>query len=225
VSQRLASTVPFAPPAPRVVVASRIAAEDARFWLVDAHGGRHPVGIHGRVGRDAEACQLIVVHDSVSRQHAELSAVDGCCYVRDLGSTNGTYLDGRRQAPRAAAPMSNGQLLLLGNVRFTVSTAALLPCLRLEGATVSLGPERVSLAASEAACLARLAARRADDLGQPEPHRGFVRAAELVPLLEDGRVPELIGRLGRALGKLGAGDLLEHRAGFGYRLLADLGPR
>ncbi|HVU92872.1 MAG TPA: FtsK/SpoIIIE domain-containing protein, partial [Jatrophihabitans sp.] len=44
------------------------------------------------VGRDA-GCDLVLSDPDVSRRHAEI-AVDGSITVRDLGSTNGTYLDG-----------------------------------------------------------------------------------------------------------------------------------
>ncbi|WP_088343255.1 MULTISPECIES: FHA domain-containing protein [Rhodomicrobium] len=49
------------------------------------------------VGRSAEHCHIVLPDPRVSRRHAELSyfADKGLC-VRDLASTNGTYLDGAR---------------------------------------------------------------------------------------------------------------------------------
>jgi pSer/pThr/pTyr-binding forkhead associated (FHA) protein len=38
----------------------------------------------------------VLSDDTVSRRHAELWLVDGRWHVRDLGSSNGTYLNGRR---------------------------------------------------------------------------------------------------------------------------------
>ena len=38
--------------------------------------------------------EIVIRSDSASRQHAELSIEDGVARVRDLGSTNGTYLNG-----------------------------------------------------------------------------------------------------------------------------------
>jgi membrane-bound lytic murein transglycosylase D len=51
----------------------------------------------GRIllGRDA-ACSIRIDDDGVSRQHAEIYPVGGQWRVRDLGSSNGTWLDGER---------------------------------------------------------------------------------------------------------------------------------
>ena len=49
-----------------------------------------------RIGRDRN-CQITIQEDSsVSRHHAEVSFEDDCWWLRDLGSSNGTYLDGRK---------------------------------------------------------------------------------------------------------------------------------
>jgi len=60
--------------------------------------GRETVVSPGRtwsIGRDA-ACGLVVEHSHVSRKHAELSYADGVWTYRDLGSANGSWVDGRR---------------------------------------------------------------------------------------------------------------------------------
>lgn len=46
-----------------------------------------------RVGR-APDCDLVLGHPSVSRAHAELRQEDGAWRLRDLGSKNGTFVDG-----------------------------------------------------------------------------------------------------------------------------------
>lgn len=46
-----------------------------------------------RVGRDA-TCTVRIDHEGVSRLHAEFFRAGVVWYVRDLGSSNGTYLDG-----------------------------------------------------------------------------------------------------------------------------------
>ncbi|MFF3613263.1 FHA domain-containing protein [Streptomyces sp. NPDC002580] len=48
-----------------------------------------------RIGRDP-ASGLRLNHDTVSRVHAELSRQSGVWVLRDLGSTNGTTVNGRR---------------------------------------------------------------------------------------------------------------------------------
>ncbi|MEU8591871.1 DUF1707 and FHA domain-containing protein [Streptomyces sp. NPDC048664] len=47
------------------------------------------------IGRDP-ASGLRLCHETVSRVHAELSRQDGLWVLRDLGSTNGTTVNGRR---------------------------------------------------------------------------------------------------------------------------------
>jgi pSer/pThr/pTyr-binding forkhead associated (FHA) protein len=47
------------------------------------------------VGRSHSA-DIILPSDNVSRRHARLYTVDGRCYVEDLGSANGVFVNGRR---------------------------------------------------------------------------------------------------------------------------------
>ncbi len=52
---------------------------------------------------------------SVSVRHAEMVRVDGGYEIRDLGSTNGTKVDGDR---RLSIPLKSGATVLLGDVAF-----------------------------------------------------------------------------------------------------------
>jgi len=56
----------------------------------------------------------------VSRRHAEFILSDGQLYVRDLGSTNGTRLNGRLLQPQRTYRLSEGDLLQLGNLYMVV---------------------------------------------------------------------------------------------------------
>lgn len=47
------------------------------------------------IGRGAD-CQLLLDDDYVSTRHARVVTADGGVYVEDLGSTNGTYVNGAR---------------------------------------------------------------------------------------------------------------------------------
>jgi pSer/pThr/pTyr-binding forkhead associated (FHA) protein len=47
------------------------------------------------IGRGAD-CQLILDDDYVSTRHARVVRGDNGIYVEDLGSTNGTYVNGQR---------------------------------------------------------------------------------------------------------------------------------
>ncbi|MGR4065985.1 MAG: FHA domain-containing protein [Vulcanimicrobiaceae bacterium] len=46
------------------------------------------------IGRSS-GCDLVLEDPEVSRRHARLEAENGVPYVRDLGSSNGTFLNGR----------------------------------------------------------------------------------------------------------------------------------
>lgn len=59
------------------------------------------------VGRQ-EGCDLLLDHKSVSKIHCVLVKGDGIIFLRDLGSTNGTRVNGQRV--RRAALMSDDQL-------------------------------------------------------------------------------------------------------------------
>ncbi|BFM11459.1 hypothetical protein R50072_16120 [Simiduia litorea] len=51
------------------------------------------VGANTIVGR-ASDCDIVLAAAHLSRKHAQLSVKDGLLYVRDLGSANGTFLNG-----------------------------------------------------------------------------------------------------------------------------------
>jgi pSer/pThr/pTyr-binding forkhead associated (FHA) protein len=72
------------------------------------------------VGRK-EDCDLRLDHKSISKQHCVLVKTDGLLLVRDLGSTNGTRVNGQRI--RRAALLPSDQLQI-ASLKFTVETAA-----------------------------------------------------------------------------------------------------
>lgn len=69
------------------------------------------------VGRDDD-CELRLDHKSVSKQHCILVKTDGLILVRDLGSTNGTRVNGQRV--RRAALLPNDQFAV-ANFKFRVA--------------------------------------------------------------------------------------------------------
>lgn len=98
----------------------------------------HP-GVN-RLGRSAT--NDVRVDDlSVSGLHCELWLLDDSLRVRDLGSTNGTFLDGRKvQEGEVAA----GQMLRLGSVEFAVinpPARVAIPAEALPGAARVAAPE------------------------------------------------------------------------------------
>jgi predicted component of type VI protein secretion system len=69
------------------------------------------------VGR-REDCDLRLVHKSISKIHCVIVKTDGLLFLRDLGSTNGTRVNGQRV--RRAALLPNDELAIAGH-KFRVS--------------------------------------------------------------------------------------------------------
>ena len=92
---------------------SKVAATEARAWVVDGFGGAHAVGAKAVVGRSPDV-DLIVLAGSVSREHAELAHTETGWRVRDLGSRNGTFVNGVRPQGEIALPAH--ALLKVGDV-------------------------------------------------------------------------------------------------------------
>ena len=57
---------------------------------------------------------------SVSRRHAMLLSEDNRLIIEDLGSANGTYLNGKRLNPYAREPVEDGDILHLGKLEVLV---------------------------------------------------------------------------------------------------------
>ncbi|MFF1451350.1 FHA domain-containing protein [Streptomyces sp. NPDC058274] len=72
-----------------------------------------------RIGRDP-ASGLRLNHETVSRVHAELRRQGGLWVLRDLGSTNGTTVNGRRVI--GAAVVRDGDQVSFGRMDFRLSS-------------------------------------------------------------------------------------------------------
>ncbi|NLT56975.1 MAG: DUF3662 domain-containing protein [Actinomycetales bacterium] len=72
------------------------------------------------LGRSSEA-DIILDDPGVSRRHAEIHVLDGRPRLVDLGSTNGTFVDGERVH---AEPLADGSTVTMGRTRIIVRTGA-----------------------------------------------------------------------------------------------------
>jgi FHA domain-containing protein len=87
-------------------------AEPATLLALDWSGARDEL----LVGRH-DACDVMVGHPTVSRRHARLTFCDGHWVLRDLASTNGTRVNGRRVVRCRLEP---GDRLSLGSADLLV---------------------------------------------------------------------------------------------------------
>ena len=186
-------------------------------------GGVHQLG-EGCVGLGRDVANDIVVDDPfVSRRHAEV-AWDGEGYVlRDLGSRNGTRVNGSQTS--GPVRLKHGDVITLGDVAlvFQMTDTTLLrdgePAggLRLDtdAAVVWVGERRLELTAKEFRALTLLY-QRLGSLCSKEDLAAHVWP-EYGGNVGDYNIDQLISRLRR---KLGADRLLTVR-GLGYRLVGD----
>ncbi len=93
---------------------------EATLIRVTSNGEKTPVPLtHERVviGR-LDDCQIRIPAPDVSRNHCEIVIEDGSIEIRDLGSSNGTFVNQERISSR---PLSAGDLISVGGVVFVLS--------------------------------------------------------------------------------------------------------
>ena len=102
------------------------------YWTIELPQGAAQLqnGIYV-IGR-APGCHIALPDMTVSGQHAELRIQGSRAIIRDLGSRNGTSVDGHRLPAQSPAELTNGSVVTLGTVP-----------LRLRAATIGqpMGPQ------------------------------------------------------------------------------------
>ena len=68
------------------------------------------------VGRDAESAQLVIEHKAVSTAHAAITFEDKRFYLEDLGSSNGTFLNGDRLPPNQKVELKPESHVRFGSI-------------------------------------------------------------------------------------------------------------
>jgi pSer/pThr/pTyr-binding forkhead associated (FHA) protein len=127
---------PVAPAAPRPVVPvqqpppQRLVLAPASL-IVRSSGARLPLpaAAEATMGRadpvsnffpEVDLTDHEAIASGVGRRHARLFIQSGQVLVEDLDSTNGTFRNGARLAPRQPVALANGDELRLGNLALTV---------------------------------------------------------------------------------------------------------
>ncbi|QDU09182.1 FHA domain-containing protein [Gimesia aquarii] len=71
------------------------------------------------IGR-ASDCDLKLNSDLVSRYHCKIFLTDSVALLHDLGSSNGTFIDGKKLTPKRDTKLSSGSLLSIADVSFRI---------------------------------------------------------------------------------------------------------
>lgn len=72
------------------------------------------------VGRSHKS-DLVIGHDSISRKHCKIDFIKNIFYITDLGSSNGTYIDGQRLEPQIRNSFDPSQQLMLGKIECEIA--------------------------------------------------------------------------------------------------------
>lgn len=92
-------------------------ANQSNPYLTDESGQEHTLEANPtRIGRGMEN-EIVIVSKLSSREHALIRREGRRSNLEDLGSTNGTFLNGERV--QGSIPLRDGDQLLIGGLKFT----------------------------------------------------------------------------------------------------------
>lgn len=93
------------------------------------------------IGRSTE-CNLKIASSQVSRNHCRITLADDAVYVEDLGSANGTLVDGQPLAAHQPTAIAPGTHLIVGPAEFQIDfVAPTSPTLVLNRGSSPIAPE------------------------------------------------------------------------------------
>ncbi|HSP78680.1 MAG TPA: FHA domain-containing protein, partial [Myxococcaceae bacterium] len=132
----------------------------------DGNESEHPLSGELRIGRQ-EGNELVLSEGGVSRRHARVWAEGGKVMVEDLGSANGTFVDGERIA--GPTPLTSRSQVLLGDYELRLKAPARQGSgnRRALKASPEESPGEAPVRATRA--MPSLKARQAAAAGQPSP--------------------------------------------------------
>jgi hypothetical protein len=107
-----------------------------RFISGKYQGGEFPLGLQPEiiVGRSSDL-DMVLVEDMVSRRHARITVSDQAIVIEDLGSTNGTFVNGEKIS---RASLKEGDRVLIGtSILKVVAVDPNAPAMRRPGPEMS----------------------------------------------------------------------------------------
>jgi pSer/pThr/pTyr-binding forkhead associated (FHA) protein len=203
--------------------------ESASPWLSDHTGKRHALqGEYVRLGRAMDN-EIVIASTRASREHARIGFDKHRVWIEDVGSANGTWINGERLTQRAT--LHEGDQLVIGGVALvyhdpnatlrdpslaTIEVQEAAGLVRIDQRTVSLPPKELAL-------FNYLYARRGKVCSKAEI------AAAVWPEYKAGAADYQIENLMRRLRTSLEPDtdtpvLIETVRGHGYRFNASTGP-
>ncbi len=99
-------------PEPTVAAGTAPSALVGGGWRLTLKPG--PFGRRGGIWPELSSCQF------VSGNHGTITAVPGGWMITDMGSTNGTYINGARLTPGTPAAITIGSKITIATIEFTV---------------------------------------------------------------------------------------------------------
>jgi hypothetical protein len=112
---------PPPPPPPQSFAASSSSSDTVRFSgngiVFEAKDG----DVIGR--KNGPFASMFAGQQTVSSTHCKVLKVSGSWHIQDLGSTNGTFVQGNKLAPNAPYPMSSNTVIKVGTLEFVVTFA------------------------------------------------------------------------------------------------------
>lgn len=90
--------------------------------MTDSRSGKEELlqlqGALWTAGRDAE-CEIVIKDAGASRRHFEIIQEHGLFYIADLGSSNGTELNGKRLTANISTPLHSGDRIQVEDIKMT----------------------------------------------------------------------------------------------------------
>lgn len=112
------------PPADGTILEEEIFGTVSIFVKGDEHATLDITSTPLTLGRDPKGVEVLIPSEIVSKRHAKITARDGKIYISDMGSTNGTYINGEKAGATdiEVTPDDRVQLGKRGDVKLVIKT-------------------------------------------------------------------------------------------------------
>jgi len=129
-----------------------------RFISGKYQGGEFPLPVNREivVGRSSEL-DMVLVEDMVSRRHAKITVTDDQIFIQDLGSTNGTFVNGEKIK---RAKLNEGDRILIGTSIIQLVTA--------DPSSTAASPQKMEASARARPTQARTMSGSIDEVPLPD---------------------------------------------------------